>query len=93
MVISVLYLLISLISLIHSTKVTLMLNVETGSISTQHHVLFYDSFETVHSTFADLHLTLDTAFSGPGMTCFTVSGLKRYLPSDDPPSPPIQCIM
>ena len=38
---------------VHSSNVPLVLNLQTGSISPQFHVVFDDHFSTVHSTFLD----------------------------------------
>ena len=41
---------------VHSSLVPLVLNVRTGKISPQYHVIFEDKFETVHSLPQDEYL-------------------------------------
>ena len=71
----------------HSTKVALMLNIATGNISPQYHVVFDDHYDTVDSTFADPNLALDQVFNGNEWSRLVSSGLERYLPDDATPPP------
>ena len=56
-----------------------MLNVATGNISPQYHVVFDDLFETVDTTFQDPALALDHTFDGPSWSCFVLAVTKETI--------------